>query len=197
MRRPVFHACLTGLLLALLLVSPAAADDKLPGSLREMNERLAKLDKQIEALLAESKKDADLPKIIEYENYTSKQLEKTRGRVRAKDLVVFMADAPKNFKVRERAKNAIANGAAVKSDPELSTQDKQGSRTRRSAFAKSHLVKLLRADDRSTRALTDQLLKQLFAPNRRNNPEILAYKVDKDDTHRAAVTAWNKFLAKN
>ena len=173
----------------------AAAKDE-PGSLKALSERLAALDKQITALLAESKKDPDEWKIREYKGYTAKQLEKTRGRVRARDLIEFMVDTSKNYNIRRMAMEAIHEGG-IRNDPELSTQEKQGPRTKRAHFCKTQVVKLLKADDRSTRGLADELLKKFWVVNRRNHPEIMDYKADKEDTWKAAIRGWDDYLRKS
>ena len=167
-----------------------------PKSLSELGERLNELAQRIQKLIEEASKDADELKIEEYENYSSKQLKKTRGRVRAQELVAYMVDKTKNFKVRKRAQKAIHQGGAIRNDPELSTDEKAGSRTKRSAFCKSHLLEHLQHEDRNSRGLTQELLLLFWPVSRNRNPEILAYNADREDTWKNAKRAWGKYLGK-
>lgn len=197
MRKSILLLLLLALPISFVGAAPAEAKDpQPPRSLSELGERLNELAQRIQKLIEEASKDADELKIEEYENYSSKQLKKTRGRVRAQDLVTFMVDKTKNFSVRQRAQKAIHQGGAIRNDPELSTDEKAGSRTKRSAFCKSHLLEHLLHEDRTSRALTQELLLLFWPVSRNRNPEILAYNKDREDTWKNAKRAWGKYLGK-
>jgi hypothetical protein len=166
---------------------------KRPANLEELGQRLNELAKRIDRLLAEAGKDADERKIDEYVGYSSSRLKKTRGRVRAKDLVVFMVDPSKGYALRQKAQKAIRMGGATRNDPDLSTE---GSRTKRAQFSKTQLVKHLKHENRMSRGLVKDLLILFWSPNRVRNPEIMAYAVDKEDTWKPASKAWDQYLKK-
>jgi len=174
----------------------AYAEDKPkpPASLRELGDRLIKLAKRIDKLIKEASKDADEARIDEYMGYSTAQLKKIRGRVRAQDLVLFMVDATKHIDLRTKAMEALHEGAAIRKDPELSEDEKQGSRTKRSAFCKTHLLKHLRHENRYSRALTQKLLLALWRPSPQVHPVITAYRALNEDTWKPAQRAWDKFL---
>lgn len=208
MRLPLLAALL--LFLPLLGVGPAMAPalakdgepsnlkdvkpPKRPANLEQLGRRLNELAKRIDRLLAEAGKDADERKIDEYIGYSSSKLKKTRGRVRAKELVLFMVDATKRVPLRQKAQKAIRMGGATRNDPDLSTE---GSRTKRAQFSKTQLVKHLKHENRTSRQLVDELLKLLWIVNRVRHQEIMDYDKDQESTWKAAIGGWNRYLSKN
>lgn len=182
------------LLATFILPVVAEAKPKPPTSLREVEKRLASLNRRVEALIREANRDPDERKVEEYANYTAQQLKKQRRRIRAADLVKFMLDPKKGFPIRERCMKVIHNAAAIKGDPDLSATEKQGSRTKRSAFCTKYLVKELKNDDRYSRALTDKLLKKLWLVS--HIPEIQSYSPLKSRkaTWDTALREWRKYL---
>ena len=191
---PTFPGVFSGVFSGGAGVAYAEDKPKPPASLRELGDRLIELAKRIEKLIKEAEKDADEATIDEYMGYSTAQLKKIRGRVRAQELVGFMVDATKHIDLRTKAMQALHEGAFIRNDPELSDDEKQGSRTKRSAFCKTHLLKHLRHLNRYSRALTQQLLMKLWRPSSQVYPVIAAYKALNEDTWKPAQRAWDKFL---
>ncbi len=177
---------------------PEAAAPKVPApkNLREVGDRLDELSVRIAKIVEEARKDPDTARIKLYTSYTPDQMKKTRGRVRAEDLVRWMVDPKKNFTtVRQAAQRALQEGAQFRGDPELSRGEKQGSRSKRAYFTEKHLIKHLGDDDRLARALVHDLLKKLWGTT--GLPEIDRYSPLNDKTWRPAIKKWPKFLKKN
>ena len=186
-----------------LLALPAAADDApvgvrkpMPKSVKALETQLGTLQKRIDELVKVANRDPAELKIRIYRKYTPKQLKKTRGRVRAEDLVDFMVDKNKNYEtVRKPAMDAILEGGRIRGDPDLSVSEKQGPRTKRAYFCLKKLAPFLKDDevDRVARKLVADLLLEFFGQGRRIS-EIRAYNQDNDNTWKSAYNAWVRFL---
>lgn len=207
---------LAPLLLLALLVAPAAADDApigvrkpMPKRLDALEARLSALQTKIDGLVAAANRDPAEIKIAMYLNYTPKQMKKTRGRVRAEDLVTFMVDASKDFQtVRMPAFEALKRGARVKGDPELSNSEKQGPRTKRAHFCWKEVAPCLKDDkrgsgrdavmlDRIARKLAHDLLVEFYPRARNTHPEIRIYNPDGESGNwKSAYNAWVRYLKK-
>ena len=167
-----------------------------PKNLRELGERLDDLAVRIQRVIEEANKDPDAARIKLYASYTPDQMKKTRGRVRAEDLVEWMLDPTKNFKtVREAAAKAIQEGAQFRGDPELSRTDKQGSKSRRAYFCEKHLIKHLAHENRISRGLVQDLLKRLWGAT--GMPEIARYNPSNDKTWKPAIKKWRQYLKRH
>lgn len=188
-------------LLVLLLGLPAAAraeDDVAtpsPANLKELGDRLERLVNNIQSLIEEAKKDPAERQIEIYNAYTKEELHFRRRDVRAALLVEFMVDSKKNFNVRLKAKEAIHLGCYQRPDPDLSTSEKQGRRSKRAYFCDRYLIKHLRdEEDPITRKLVSELLREMWPVN--NVSEITNYKVNEKKTWTPAYQAWKKFLSR-
>jgi hypothetical protein len=171
-----------------------------PKNLRELGVRLDAVAVRIQQIVEAASRDPDAARIKQYASYGPEQMKKTRGRVRAEDLVEWMLDSKKNFiTVRQAAAQAILARARQRSDPELSTSEKQGSRTRLAHFCEKHLVKHLAHDSRMTRGLVHALLDALLENpwGSTGFPEIQRYGVDAEKTWRPAIKKWRLFLKKH
>ncbi len=171
-----------------------------PKNLRELGARLDAVAVRIQQIVEAASRDPDAARIQQYVNYGPEQMKRTRGRVRAEDLVEWLLDPKKNFiTVRQAAAQAILSRARLRTDPELSITEKQGSRSRLAFFCDKHLVKHLAHDSRMTRglvhALLDALLAKLWAST--GLPEIQRYNVDDEKTWKPAIKKWRQFLKKH
>ena len=209
-----------GLLGAVLLVgarsvqasdSPIGVRKPVPKSIASLEKGLSALQGRIDELVKKANQDPAELKIAIYRNYTPKQMKKTRGRIRAEDIVGFMIDKEQDFsRVREKAKEALIHGARYLNDPDLSEDEKQGSRTKRAAFCDKELIGILkRANDdevstpggkvkidRLSRKLVNDLLKDWYKSAPRTHPEIRIYNQDSEPTWKSAHSAWKRFLKK-
>jgi hypothetical protein len=186
-------------LLALAVSATAAPEDfsaPPPATLKKLGERLERLAMRLRTLIEEASKDPDERKIDIYNAYTSQELKLKRRQVRASDLAGYMVDATKNWNVRVKAQKAIHLGAFQRGDPDLSTVEKQGRKSKRAYFCDKQLIKHLRSeDDPKTRVLVHELLLKLWRVN--NVPEISNYNPNDKDTWRKAYLAWQKYLSRN
>ena len=196
--RRILACVLVSAVLAVSLQASAAPDAGrlAPKNLREVGERLDDLASRIQSIVEEASKDPDALRIEIYASYTPDQMKKTRGRVRAEDLVKWMVDPTKNFlTVREAAMKALKEGAQFRGDPDLSRSLKQGSRSRRAYFCEKFLIKHLASDNRLTRGLVHQLLTDLWGNT--GITEINRYKPNIASTHKPAIRKWPRFLRRN
>ncbi len=192
--------------LVLVCLVPAAAREApvsgpalrpAPRNLREIEERLDGLARRITKLIEAANQDPDEARIRLYEGYTEPELKKTRGRVRAEDLVRYMLDPAKNFKVRQHAWKALQAGAQFRGDPDLSKSEKQGTKSRRAWFCEKHLVKQLLNKDRLARKFVHDLLMVLWFGKRSGLPEIDRYNANDEKTWSPARKRWIRYLRKN
>ena len=170
-----------------------------PKDLKELEARLDALNARIAELMAAAQRDPAELKIAAYRKYGPKELKKTRGRIRAEDLVPLMADPTKNFTaVREAAQKAIIDGAKFKGDPDLSDTEKSGRMTKRAGFAYKELTGFLKDKDvdRLTRKLVHDLLCDLYPQARNAHPEVRAYSADGSGTWAPAYNEWRNYLKK-
>ncbi|MDJ0520446.1 MAG: hypothetical protein QNJ90_00070 [Planctomycetota bacterium] len=186
----------TLLILAVVAVSfqaSAAPSRAAPKNLRELGQRLDDVAVRIQNIVEEASKDPDAARIKLYSSYTPDQMKRTRGRVRAEDLVEWMLDPKKNFvTVRQAAAKALQEGAQFRGDPELSRTEKQGSKSRRAWFCEKHLIKQLAHEDRISRALVSDLLKKLWGST--GLVEITRYNPSNEKTWKPAIKAWRRYL---
>ena len=167
-----------------------------PKNLRELGERLVDVAGRIQKVIEEASKDPDAARIKLYVGYTPEQMKRTRGRVRAEDLVDWMVDPTKNFvTVRQPAALALQEGAQFRGDPELSRTEKQGTRSKRAAFCDKFLVRHLDHDDSVARKLVHELLKKLWGVT--GLTEIDKYSPQNDKTWKPAIKKWHLYLKKN
>ena len=202
---PAFASLALGLLVLPPATSTAADDDApigirkpMPKSVKAIESQLGALQKRIDELVKVANRDPAELKIRIYKKYTAKQLKKTRGRVRAEDLVDFMVDAKKDFEtVRKPAMDAILEGGRIRGDPDLSVSEKQGPRTKRAYFCIKKLLPYLKDDkvDRFARKLVADLLLEFYGQGKRIT-EIRAYNQDNENTWKSAYNAWQRFLKK-
>lgn len=208
MLRAITSLLLPGLIAALLFAGPgtaAAADGPLgvrkpmPKTLKSLEARLGDLQRRIDKLVEAASRDAAERWIEIYRKYTPKELKKTRGRVRVKQLVGYMVDKDQNFQtVREAARKAIHDGGRFRGDPDLSDSEKQGPRTKRAYFCWKELAPYLKDEkiDRLGRKLVNDLLNQFYGQAARTHPEIRIYNQDTDGTWKPAYNAWVRYLKK-
>ncbi|MDF1701798.1 MAG: hypothetical protein P1V36_11635 [Planctomycetota bacterium] len=209
MLRAITSLLLPGLLAALLFAGPGtavAADGPLgvrkpmPKTLKSLEARLGDLQQRIDKLVEAASRDAAERWIEIYRKYTPKELKKTRGRVRVKQLVGYMVDKDQNFQtVREAARKAIHDGGRFRGDPDLSDSEKQGPRTKRAHFCWKELAPYLKDEniDRVGRKLVNDLLNQFYGQAARTHPEIRIYNQDTSGTWKPAYNAWVRFLKKS
>jgi hypothetical protein len=184
---------------------PIGVRKRMPKTVAALEKQLVDLGSRISRLLEAANLDPAQKKIEMYKKYTPKELKKTRGRVRAEDLVAFMVDPSRDFPtVREAAMTAIYEGGAFRGDPELSDSLKSGSRTKRAHFCDKQLLAYLKSPkvggkpvDRFSRKLVNDLLKSFYPGAERTHPEIRIYNPVKDKTWKSAHGAWYRFLKKN
>ncbi len=198
-----FVRAVLGLAVLALLFAPGGAvaeDTKAkpkPRNLREMGERLTALAIQIQKLIEVASKDPDEARIDLYRSYTPKQMKKTRGRVRAEDIVGYMLDPKKHFDVRQKAWKALQEGAQFRGDPELSKTEKQGTKSKRAHFCERMLTKQLLHEDRIARKMVGDLLTTLWFGRRSGIAEIDRYSPTDEKTWKPARRRWNTYLRKN
>ena len=183
---------LLSVVLCLAFATPSVASE--PGSLSELEQRLADTSSRLEALIKEAKKDSRERDVVLFLGYSPAQRKK-KSRVRAEDILKLMADASADFGLRRKAMKALAAGALEKNDPDLSTDSKKGRRTARGYFFHTHVRKLLANEDRNTRMLADALFEAVWG-RVTTNSGIFNYKVDEERTWRDAVNGWKDYLKK-
>ncbi len=173
---------------------PTVPDDwPLPTTVREAQQRITDLSRALDRMAVEANRDPRERLITQYGAYTPQELERTRGRIRAEQIVEWMVDPALNLKtVREPAQRALVDAVLKGADPDLTTDKKSGGMTVRARFFLRMVVPHLRHDDAIARKLTSDLLKEVFRPG--GVADIHAYKVDDKDTWTKAKNAWEKLL---
>ncbi len=191
---------LSVLLLLFAVVAPVAtAEDEAPPtvaptSLDELKDVLGGLAQRLGRLIEIAEKD---PRHEIVDRYVAQMEEdfKSRGRVKAKELVEIMENEEASPDVRVRAKDALASNTAKTFDPDLLVE--KGQTKPRNRFCLQQLVPLLKKDDPQTRTLAQQLLLLYFREGQRD-PSIGMFKpqsATKGERDRAKK-AWIRFLRK-
>ena len=189
MRTPIL------LVLAVLLLVPGAAFADEPSSLDALEKRLIRATNKLQALVAEAQRDPRERKLEEYLKYTTKQM-KEKKRVKAEEIVQWMADGKADFTFRQACKDALKKGAQLLDDPDLSANIRKRPGTNRGYFFSKHVVQLLGdKDDRNTRTLAEALLREIYG-RVPSVPDIFAYKPDAPNTWKKAMDAWKRHLRK-
>lgn len=208
MRFPLIAVVLLAPALLFLQGSARAADkpekplgvrSTMPKSIGTLQGQLARLALRLEKVVEEARRDEAELKIAIYLKYPPKELKKTRGRVRAEDLLAWMVDKTKNPEtVRKPALEALIKGAQLRGDPDLSNDEKRGPYTKRAYFCWREAAPYLKDDkiDRLGRDFVRQFLEKLYPQAERQNPEIRIYHADREPTWGAAYSAWVRFLKK-
>jgi len=175
----------------------AAVARPAPRNLREIDERLSGLARRITKLVEAARRDPDEARIKLYAGYSRDEMKKTRGRVRAEDLVAYMLAPGKDFNVRQLAAKTLQEGAQFRGDPELSKTEKQGTKSRRAWFCDKFLAKALLSNDRFARKFAHDLLLALWFGVRSGLPEIDRYDANDQKTWAPARKRWIRYLRKN
>lgn len=181
--------------LALLLFAPSARAAE-PASLEELEQRLVRATNKLKALVEEAARDPRERKLEEYLRYSTKQM-KEKKRVRAEDIVQWMADPKADFHLRQACKEALKKGAQLLDDPDLSSNIKKRPGTNRGYFFAKFVVPLIaEKDDRNTRTLAHALLKDIYG-RVPSVPDIFNYNADAGTSNwKKAVDAYKRHLRK-
>jgi hypothetical protein len=187
-----------GVAAAAVAIGIAGAAAARADTLTDAARRLAEIRKRVELWVALEQQDPDKDTIARYRAQKEEDY-KRRDRVKASDLVNIMAmKAKEDRSVRMEAAKVLGEATALSLDPDLAPPKRRGAGSKRSEFAREHLLPLLRKSDKKdgdrwTRSMANEILGKWW-PQGGSQVAIGLYDADNEATWQKAHSAWGEVI---
>jgi hypothetical protein len=184
---------------AVVAIWVAGASAARADTLNDQSKRLIELRKRIDLWVNLEQQDPDKDTIARYQAQQEDDFKK-KDRVKASDLVAIIVKKDKeDAAVRIKAAEVLGDASMKTFDPDLQPPKSRGKASKRSEFAREHLLPWLTKSDkkdgsRLTRNLVHQILTKWFNVGGNNQLAINLYDADNEATWQRAYNAWREVI---